>query len=218
MCSTRHSNAKVRHLVWALALTLDLIAACLVVGAMTETAKSALGRLRPDFLARCRLDMGSGRCTNPHRHVVSQGRRSFPSGHTSQSFVVSTYLTLYLLWVRYFRREGNAGSDESRSRVSSSSKGVGASLVGELKESLYLLLLLLPTVLACVVAGSRLLDNRHHYSDVLCGAMLGSFIALLFFVRTVRVVQWRFCTERELRAEASLTELSAFPRSPSSEE
>ena len=55
--------------------------------------KNAIGRLRPDFLARCQFD-GTA-CTGDAR-VVREGRKSFPSGHTAISFAGLGYLSLYL--------------------------------------------------------------------------------------------------------------------------
>lgn len=42
---------------------------------------------------------------------------------------------------------------------------------------------LLPTVLACWVAASRVHDNAHHPADVVTGALIGGSSALLFYLR-----------------------------------
>ena len=70
-----------------------------------------LGRLRPDFLDRCQWDPLRHECTGfvgglfstessltKHRNVdkILDGRRSFPSGHSSTAFVGMTFTVLFL--------------------------------------------------------------------------------------------------------------------------
>merc|ERR1712187_579288 len=55
--------------------------------------KNNVGRLRPDFLARC--VPSNGECTR-HGPDVIEGRKSFPSGHTCLSFAGLAYLSLYI--------------------------------------------------------------------------------------------------------------------------
>jgi diacylglycerol diphosphate phosphatase/phosphatidate phosphatase len=69
------------------------------------------GRLRPDFLARCEWDASRHVCTGyvwrsfsieplliQRRDIyqILDGRKSFPSGHSSTAFVGMTFITLYL--------------------------------------------------------------------------------------------------------------------------
>ena len=73
---------------------------------LTTFIKLMIGRPRPDFLARCFdndvpdpipwASPGYPACTgNPG--VIAEGRRSFPSGHSSMSFSSMFYLTLFLI-------------------------------------------------------------------------------------------------------------------------
>jgi diacylglycerol diphosphate phosphatase / phosphatidate phosphatase len=69
-----------------------------------------LGRLRPDFLDRCQWDPLQHVCTGfvklfstkssltKHRNVneIFDGRKSFPSGHSSTAFVGMTFTALFL--------------------------------------------------------------------------------------------------------------------------
>lgn len=75
---------------------LGFVAALLLTNGITENIKKMLGRLRPDFLARCRPDR-SGVCTGDRRKII-EGRKSFPSGHTSTTFC-AVFFMIYLLYM-----------------------------------------------------------------------------------------------------------------------
>ena len=70
--------------------------------ALTEMIKVTAGRLRPDFLDRCKPV--SGVCTGDAA-VISEGRKSFVSGHASSSFYVVTFLVLWM-WIEGWARLG----------------------------------------------------------------------------------------------------------------
>lgn len=78
---------------------------------INELVKNTYGRPRPDYLSRCfgndknkwpeqniTLIPPIPRCTNPDisYRTLLDGRRSFPSAHTSLSFTVYGYLALFL--------------------------------------------------------------------------------------------------------------------------
>lgn len=54
-----------------------------------------VGRLRPDFFSRCQWDAVAHACTGPLA-LVKDGRRSFPSGHSSTAWQGLFFLSLYL--------------------------------------------------------------------------------------------------------------------------
>lgn len=58
---------------------------------VTEWLKIVVGRLRPDFLDRCQPV--NGVCTGLFK-LVNDGRKSFPSGHSSISFYSTHFLIL----------------------------------------------------------------------------------------------------------------------------
>jgi membrane-associated phospholipid phosphatase len=62
---------------------------------ITEFLKHTVGRLRPDFLARCKWDSVLQACTGTLGQIVN-GRKSFPSGHSSTAFSGMTTLSLWL--------------------------------------------------------------------------------------------------------------------------
>ncbi|KAH9072094.1 lipid phosphate phosphatase 1 [Lactarius deliciosus] len=61
----------------------------------TEALKNRVGRLRPDFLARCQWDASQHICTGKFDDIID-GRKSFPSGHSSTAFVGMTFTALFL--------------------------------------------------------------------------------------------------------------------------
>lgn len=142
----------------------------------TEVLKVSVGRLRPDFQDRVRRFY----CTQPdHRGVacsggevpldddpvkaqklLDDGRKSFPSGHSSTSFALATYAALAtggrFVW----------GPDAT---AASRAAGIGAQAAA--------------LGLAGWVAWTRVDDGRHNVSDVLTGAAIGTVFANIAYWR-----------------------------------
>jgi membrane-associated phospholipid phosphatase len=134
---------------------------------VTNLVKPSVGRLRPDFQDRalrhvCSTDAPSNVDCDGYRNqplsddpdeaeaILLDGRRSFFSGHSSNAFSVFTYTSLaiggHYVW-------GDDATPRSRA-------------AGIFTQSLLM-------TTASYVAGSRLIDGRHHVSDVLSGAAVG---------------------------------------------
>ncbi|KAI0005953.1 phosphatidic acid phosphatase type 2/haloperoxidase [Russula compacta] len=134
-----------------LALSLSL------TGAFTQVVKVTVGRPRPDLIDRCNPDAGTvdptfglstvAICHQQNRHLINDGFRSFPSGHSSLSFAGLTFLSLYLA--------GKLHLFDTRGHVPKAWISV------------------LPLFGALLVAISRTMDYRHHWQDVLAGSVLG---------------------------------------------
>ena len=69
-----------------------------------STHKNAVGRPRPDLIARCIPEAGTPEhklvtfsvCTQTNEHILQEGWRSFPSGHSSFAFAGLGFLSLYV--------------------------------------------------------------------------------------------------------------------------
>lgn len=128
----------------------------LVVDVTTDWIKKTAGRLRPDFLDRCKPLNGT--CTGDAL-LISEGRVSFPSGHSSVSFYGSVFLAL---WVWYIGCQSLKWRSNKRLVMV-----VGA---------------LLPLLGATYVSISRTQQYVHFPTDVLTGALIGSVGAVLAFL------------------------------------
>ncbi|KAG0222226.1 phosphatidic acid phosphatase type 2/haloperoxidase [Mortierella sp. GBAus27b] len=152
---------------------LGLFLAQALVLIVTDSIKIAVGRPRPDFLDRC-LDLydlsydgtpiallsdpvnmlsNSSICTRTE--LLRDGFKSFPSGHSSFSFGGLGYLSMYLAGgLRLFDERGH----------------IYKSVV-----------VLMPLVLAALIATSRVDNYRHHWQDVTVGAFIGSVFAVFAY-------------------------------------
>ena len=124
----------------------------------TNFLKRYVGRLRPNFYGMCDWDDSLLACTETNLAVIEQSRKSFPSGHSSLSFcamfLVSSYLFREVVLARHCRMK----------KLKASFLRFSFSLLGAL---------VLPMCVAIFVAASRSVDNWHHTSDIVAGAMLG---------------------------------------------
>ncbi|KAK2463547.1 hypothetical protein APHAL10511_004298 [Amanita phalloides] len=130
---------------------------------ITRCMKHVVGRLRPDFLSRCRWDSVLMACTG-HLIDIVNGRTSFPSGHSSTAFSGMTTLSLWL-----------AGQTAAWCFNAPTS---GFPLQSKLVA---LFLTLTPLFWATFVAISRVEDNRHHPEDVVVGSMIGIMSSMICY-------------------------------------
>lgn len=151
---------------------LGLLIALALTSFVTDVLKNAVGRPRPDLLARCKpapgtptdVLVGVDVCTETRHHVLHDGWRSFPSGHSSFSFAGLGYLSLFLAGQTRVFVVG-AGSGE---------EGKAVFARGDLVRAL---LCLAPLGGAAMIAISRCEDYRHDVWDVCTGALLGYVVA-----------------------------------------
>lgn len=122
---------------------------------LTNAIKVSVGRLRPDFIARCIpvSAADSVLCTGAYADV-REGRKSFPSGHTTVAFAGLFYLSLVL-----------AG------RLAA----VSTPRAGSLWKAV---VVAAPWFVALLIGLSRIADYWHHWQDVLIGGLIGHAAAL----------------------------------------
>lgn len=132
----------------------------------TNFLKNYIGRLRPDFLARCQpkdgtpldiLVLAKDVCTTKDRANLLEGFRTTPSGHSSMSFAGLFYLTLWI----------------------SGQLAAGDWVVGSWRT----VIAWIPTLGATLIALTRTQDYRHHFVDVTLGSLLGLGIAYWSYFR-----------------------------------
>ena len=83
---------------------LGLLVSLLLASVLTDIVKNAVGRPRPDLLARCKPAKGTPAhelvtidvCTEKDHHTLHDGWRSFPSGHSAFAFGGLGFLALYV--------------------------------------------------------------------------------------------------------------------------
>lgn len=164
-CGTGPVYQWIKAHFWAVALDQFVI----------DIMKLYAGRLRPDYIDRLRTEgftASTPGIPNPKEDPefyckliathprLREGRKSFPSGHSGSSFVVFTVMSFFFFaHLRPFARQGSFAR---------------------------LMLSLLPLLVPLFCAVSRTRDNKHHFSDILGGSVIGIASALLIARLTFR--------------------------------
>ena len=141
----------------------------------------AVGRLRPDFLARCAFSVLKQACTGD-AELIREGRLSFPSGHSARTASGLGMLALYLAGkTKALLLDGGAWRRGGRSVAVLSIVGpvIGVIYVGEVMGDH-------DQPAPCptdqfITAVSRLQANMHHWEDVLVGDIIGFTFAYLVY-------------------------------------
>lgn len=167
---------------WLAALAYSFVLSFFCVSVL----KLYAGRLRPDYLWRLEqhgytssttVDPLTGESLpNPHTNPqyychlmktissspsLKEGRMSFPSGHSSSSFATMGIVSLFLF--AHFRPFSFRGSFTR------------------------LIISVSPLWLALFISVSRTRDNKHNFSDVISGAMIGATSSIISFFLCFRI-------------------------------
>lgn len=152
----------------------------------TEMAKYKIGRLRPYFLSVCGIELEDSLCKDDFGyqkfvtnyncpgddHEVREASKSFLSGHSSFSFYSATFLIVYL----HARLTNLPASDEYKRPYKTFKilfRGLKI-LRPFLQFGIFLL--------AFYIGLTRISDYKHHPGDVLTGALVGIFFAVLLII------------------------------------
>jgi diacylglycerol diphosphate phosphatase/phosphatidate phosphatase len=155
---------------------------------ITDIVKNAVGRPRPDLISRCKPAPGTAPaklvtidvCTETDHHILHDGWRSFPSGHSSFAFSGLGFLALFFAGqLHVFRPRTDLG------RV---------------------LIALAPLLGAAMIAISRCEDYRHDVYDVTCGSILGMSVSYFSYRRYYPRLQSAKCDEPYPSRETSFNE------------
>ncbi|KAI9102532.1 phosphatidic acid phosphatase type 2/haloperoxidase [Phlyctochytrium arcticum] len=200
---------RVLFLTDLLTLLRTLLYALATAKLFTDAIKFWAGRYRPDFLSRCAWDATLKVCTGDPK-IVIEGRRSFPSGHTSSMFAGMVVLALWMagmggVWRRWRdHANGRAKGCTFPSQHHSQYSGVGSYHPAEFpadasrynvieeQEAWYtslqrdgsgwiVSLSLLPLLPAFYVGISRSQQYIHNPSDIIASAILGTLLAYIFY-------------------------------------
>lgn len=172
---------------------LDTIVAGLMCGLLTEVTKQVVGRHRPDWLQRCNPAIpedvtigpfGLPASSNPvcnstlTETKIEDGKKSFPSGHSSTAFVLAVYGIVYCIWAACYRPSRTTFRTTQHNTVKQQ-------LASDAMSFIVLIWVLWQISFAWGIGVSRLTDNKHHYSDVVGGAFLGTLVAAIFSMRAI---------------------------------
>ena len=162
---------------------LGLVISLILSSFLTDVVKNTVGRPRPDLIARCKPEKNTPEhalvtidiCTETNHHILHDGWRSFPSGHSSFAFSGLGYLALYI------HPTTNDGLDWWLI--------LGRFFAGQMHvfrpraDLARVLLALAPLIGAALIAISRCEDYRHDVYDVTAGSMLGILVAYFSYRR-----------------------------------
>jgi diacylglycerol diphosphate phosphatase/phosphatidate phosphatase len=155
---------------------LGLFISLFLTSLLTDIVKNAVGRPRPDLIARCKPKLGTPAhelvtidvCTETDHHTLHDGWRSFPSGHSSWAFSGLGYLALFLAGqLHVFRPRA---------------------------DLVRVLISIAPLIGAALIAISRLEDYRHDVFDVTAGSSLGMLVAIFSYRRYYRSLWHSSCS------------------------
>ncbi|XP_045160338.2 phospholipid phosphatase 1-like isoform X2 [Mercenaria mercenaria] len=147
---------------------------------VVEVVKSKMGVLRPNFFDVCKPQFNMSvcpgyitnyTCTGDDTKEIRDSRLSFPSGHSSLSMYIAVYFCMYI---------------EDRLKISFS-------------RILKLFLQAALIFIAILCGVDRIIDNKHHPSDVVSGFLLGVVVAVFVYYKVGKSVLISPCATAEMQ-------------------
>lgn len=140
---------KERHLFHVSMVCLALIFT--INGALTNSLKLIIGNLRPDFLDRCQPDFGRMKENEPNAYYTidicqQKNLRLLYDGLKSTPSGHSSFITCGLGFIYYWQNKF---------------------IIGNSIRNIWCIFLI------AIVMASRIVDHKHHWYDVISGALLG---------------------------------------------
>ncbi|GAA5925614.1 hypothetical protein JCM1841_004788 [Sporobolomyces salmonicolor] len=144
---------------------LGLLLSVSITTVFTQVVKVCVGRPRPDLIDRCQPVEGAANaavyglatvaiCTVQTGHIIDDGFKSFPSGHSSFAWAGLGYFALYLAGkMHLFDRRGH---------------------------TIKAWVAVTPLIGATLIAVSRT-NYRHHATDVIAGSILGAWVSIITY-------------------------------------
>lgn len=118
---------------------LGLLISLILASFLTDVVKDAVGRPRPDLIARCKPAKGTPEhrlvtvdvCTETDHHKLHDGWRSFPSGHSAFAFSGLGFMALYVRCLVVLHEDTNLRQLLCRPDARlASANGLGSSAAG----------------------------------------------------------------------------------------
>ena len=175
------------------ATVLGLLISLIFTSFITDLVKNAVGRPRPDLIARCKPKSTTPKhelvsidiCEETDHHLLQDGWRSFPSGHSSFAFAGLGFLAMCVHL-------------PASQRLLLTMRSVLAGQMHVLRPRTDLarvLITIAPLLGALMIAISRCEDYRHDVYDVTVGSTLGLFVAYTTYRRYYPSLRSHNCHE-----------------------
>lgn len=160
---------------------------------ITSFFKNFAGRLRPDFLARCKpeesrdwdayLTYGKSvnvTCTNPNLEKLRHGHFSFPSQHSCWAMTAAWYSLMYVSWTLYLRYDNALLLGRFRETG-------WRRIRREMVAALGLIAILGQIFFVWHLGVVRFRQNRHNISDIVGGWFMGLVVSTMFALRAIYI-------------------------------
>ncbi|KAL7752827.1 hypothetical protein RI367_001830 [Sorochytrium milnesiophthora] len=179
---------------------MGLLYALTSMALVVHIIKVSVGRLRPDFLDRCKpttIDTSAYPVCTGDPKIINDGRKSFPSGHAATSWTGYSYIALYCIYLL----EARFGDGHDRGNRDTVAAVTDKPTVIRPWIPIIKIIMFVPPFMIGV---TRLQDYRHHWQDVLVGSLIG-FVAARYWLSFYKpVLPFLYSKQRQSRPSANV--------------